>query len=208
MGTEGEVMAVDQIEEEVEVMAADQTVRTGRRAAGVAFRATRGVAEQKEVMGANLVEVMAADLMVGDMAADLKEEGTTANLEGMAADQRVVMAADLELEVKQGRMVMVAAGEDSRAIKVEVGEERGLEVIRKEEDFKTEVEEEVTNVRMLVRGALAQQQDLLEGLLCPQDMTDKVLVTDRVLELVVVDTILGDRHHLLQGVMIGEVHLQ
>ena len=209
MGTEGEVMAVDQIEEgEGEVMAADQMVRTGRRAAGVAFRAIRGAAEQKEVMGANLVEVMAADLMVGDMAADLKEEGTTANLEGMAADQRVVMAADLELEVKQGRMVMVAAGEDSRAIKVEVGEERGLEVIRKEEDFKTEVEEEVTNVRMLVRGALAQQQDLLEGLLCPQDMTDKVPVTDRVLELVVVDTILGDRHHLLQGVMIGEVHLQ
>ena len=205
MGREGEVMEVDQTGEGAVDMAVDQTVRTGRRATGVVIKV---VAEQKGVMAANLVEVMAADLTVGDMAADLKEEeGITANLEGLAADQRVVMAADLVLEVKQDRMAMAAAGEDSRAIKVEVGEEKDLEVFRKEEDFKTEVE--VTNANIPALGVLAQQQDLLAGLLCPQDMIDKVLVTDRVLELeVVVDTILGDRHHLLQGDMIGELHLQ
>ena len=205
MGTEGEVMAVDQIEEEevVEVMAADQTVRTGRRAAGVAFRAIRGVAEQKEVMAANLlVGVMEADLIVEDMVADLKVEGTTVNLGGKATDQRVVMAADLE-EVKQGRMVLVEAGEDFKAIKVE--EERGLEVFRKE-IIKTEVEE-VMNARTLVRGVLVQQVDLLEEFLRPLDMTDKGLVIDRVLGLVV-DTILGDHLHLLQGVMIDELHHQ
>ena len=207
MGREGEVMEVDQTGEGAVGMAVDQTVRTGRRGTGVVIKVG---AEQKGVMAANLVEVMAADLTVGDMAADLKEEeGITANLEGLAADQRVVMAVDLVLEVKQDRMAMAAAGEDSRAIKVEVGEEKDLEVFRKEEDFKTEVAEEVTNVNIPAHGVLAQQQDLLAGLLCPQDMTDKVLVTDRVLELeVVVDTILGDRHHLLQGDMIGELHLQ
>ena len=99
-------------------------------------------------------------------------------------------------------MVTVVAGEDSRAIKVEVEEERDLEVFRKEGDIKTEVEE-VMNARVLVRGVLVQQPDLL----CPQDMTDKVLVIDRVLELAV-DTILGDHLYLLQGTMIGELHPQ
>ena len=142
---------------------------------------------------------MEADPIVEVMAANLKEEeGTTVNLGVKVADQRVVMAADLE-EVNQGRMVTVVAGEDSRAIKVEVEEERDLEV------FRTEVEEEVRNARVLVRGVLVQQQDLLEELLRPRDMTDKVLVIDRVL---VVDTVLGDHLHLLQGVMIGELHPQ
>ena len=202
-GEEGVGMAVDQTEEEGEAMAVDQMVRTDRMATGVAFRATRGVAEQKEVMVANLpVEVMEADLTVEVMAADLKEEeGTTVNLEV----KRVVMAADLE-EVSRGRMVLVVAGEDSRAIKVEVEEERDLEVFRKEGDIKTEVEE-VRYARILVRGVLVHQPGLLELLLCPQDMTDKVLVIDRVLELVV-DTILGDHLHLLQGIMIGELHPQ
>ena len=96
MGREGEVMEVDQTGEGAVGMAVDQTVRTGRRGTGVVIKV---VAEQKGVMAANLVEVMAADLTVGDMAADLKEEeGITANLEGLAADQRVVMAADLVLE--------------------------------------------------------------------------------------------------------------
>ena len=103
-------------------------------------------------------------------------------------------------------MVSVVAGEDSRAIKVEVEEERDLEVFRKEGDIKTEVEE-VRYARILVRGVLVHQPDLLELRLCPQDMTDKVLVIDRVLELVV-DTILGDHLHLLQGIMIGELHPQ
>ena len=199
---EGEATAVDQTEEG-EAMAVDQMVRTDRMATGVAIRATRGVAEQKEVMAANLpVEVMEADLTVEVMAADLKEEeGTTVNL----GVKRVVMAADLE-EVSRGRMVLVVAGEDSRAIKVEVEEERDLEVFRKEGDIKTEVEE-VRYARILVRGVLVHQPDLLELLLCPQDMTDKVLVIDRVLELVV-DTILGDHLHLLQGIMIGELHPQ
>ena len=184
-------------------MAVDQMVRTDRMATGVAIRATRGVAEQKEVMAANLpVEVMEADLTVEVMAADLKEEeGTTVNL----GVKRVVMAADLE-EVRRGRMVSVVAGEDSRAIKVEVEEERDLEVFRKEGDIKTEVEE-VRYARILVRGVLVHQPGLLELLLCPQGMTDKVLVIDRVLELVV-DTILGDHLHLLQGIMIGELHPQ
>ena len=198
---EGEATAVDQTEEG-EAMAVDQMVRTDRMATGVAFRATRGVAEQKEVMAANLpVEVMEADLTVEVMAADLKEEGTTVNL----GVKRVVMAADLE-EVSRGRMVLVVVGEDSRAIKVEVEEERDLEVFRKEGDIKTEVEE-VRYARILVRGVLVHQPGLLELLLCPQGMTDKVLVIDRVLELVV-DTILGDHLHLLQGIMIGELHPQ
>ena len=203
-GEEGVGMAVDQTEEEGEAMAVDQMVRTDRMATGVAIRATRGVAEQKEVMAANLpVEVMEADLMVEVMAADLKEEGTTVNL----GVKRVVMAADLDLEeVSRGRMVSVVAGEDSRAIKVEVEEERDLEVFRKEGDIKTEVEE-VRYARILVRGVLVHQPGLLELLLCPQDMTDKVLVIDRALELVV-DTILGDHLHLLQGIMIGELHPQ
>ena len=202
-GEEGVGMAVDQTEEEGEAMAVDQMVRTDRMATGVAIRATRGVAEQKEVMAANLpVEVMEADLTVEVMAADLKEEeGTTVNLEV----KRVVMAADLE-EVSRGRMVLVVAGEDSRAIKVEVEEERDLEVFRKEGDIKTEVEE-VRYARILVRGVLVHQPGLLELLLCPQGMTDKVLVIDRVLELVV-DTILGDHLHHLQGIMIGELHPQ
>ena len=101
---------------------------------------------------------------------------------------------------------MVVAGEDSRAIKVEVEEERDLEVFRKEGDIKTEVEE-VRYARILVRGVLVHQPGLLELLLCPQGMTDKVLVIDRVLELVV-DTILGDHLHHLQGIMIGELHPQ
>ena len=92
-GEEGVGMAVDQTEEEGEAMAVDQMVRTDRMATGVAFRATRGVAEQKDVMAANLpVEVMEADLTVEVMAADLKEEGTTVNL----GVKRVVMEADLE----------------------------------------------------------------------------------------------------------------
>ena len=183
-------MAVDQTEEG-EAMAVDQMVRTDRMATGVA--------EQKEVMVANLpLEVMEADLTVEVMAADLKEEeGTTVNL----GVKRVVMEADLE-EVSRGRMVSVVAGEDSRAIKVEVEEERDLEVSRKEGDIKTEVEE-VRYARILVRGVPVHQPDLL----CPQDMTDKVLVIDRVLGLVV-DTILGDHLHLLQGVMIDELHHQ
>ena len=203
-GEEGVGMAVDQTEEEGGAMAVDQMVRTDRMATGVAIRATRGVAEQKEVMAANLpVEVMEADLMVEVMAADLKEEGTTVNL----GVKRVVMAADLDLEeVSRGRMVSVVAGEDSRAIKVEVEEERDLEVFRKEGYIKTEVEE-VRYARILVRGVLVHQPGLLELLLCPQDMTDKVLVIDRALELVV-DTILGDHLHLLQGIMIGELHPQ
>ena len=209
-GEEGVVMVVDQMEGEAtatdqtegEAMAVDQTamvidlmVRTDQTATGVA--------EQREVMATNLLsEVMEADLIVEDMVADLKVEGTTVNLEVMAADQREVMAADLE-EVKQGRMVLVEAGEDFKAIKVE--EERGLEVFRKE-IIKTEVEE-VMNARTLVRGVLVQQVDLLEEFLRPLDMTDKGLVIDRVLGLVV-DTILGDHLHLLQGVMIDELHHQ
>ena len=185
-------------------MAVDQMVRTDRTATGVAFSR---VAERKGVMGTNLlVEVMEADLIVEVMEADLMEEGITVNLGHKATDQKVVvMAAGLE-EVNQGRMVMVEAGEDSRAIKVEVEEERDLEVFRKEGDIKTEVEE-VRYARILVRGVLVHQPDLLELRLCPQDMTDKVLVIDRVLELVV-DTILGDHLHLLQGIMIGELHPQ
>ena len=211
MGTEGEGMVADQGEE---VMAVDQMDRTGRMVlveAGGAFRAIRGVEEQKEVMEANLEEGMAAGQMEEDMAAsqmlevtavDLVEEGTTVNLEGMAADQRGVMAADLE--VNQGRMGMVAAEEDFKAIKVEVEEER--EDFRQEEDIKTEVEE--SNDRILERGVLVQhQQGLLVEPPCPQDMTGKVRVIGMFLELLV-DTILGDLLHLLRGIMTEELHPQ
>ena len=211
MGREGEGMVADQGEE---VMAVDQMDRTGRMVlveAEEAFRAIRGVEEQKEVMEANLEEGMAAGQMEEDMAAsqmlevtavDLVEEGTTVNLEGMAADQRGVMAADLE--VNQGRMGMVAAEEDFKAIKVEVEEER--EDFRQEEDIKTEVEE--SNDRILERGVLVQhQQGLLVEPPCPQDMTGKVRVIGMFLELLV-DTILGDLLHLLRGIMTEELHPQ
>ena len=182
------------------------TQTRGGEGAQAAVEEVMGTGEVMEREG-DITKVMVPDLtttgrmdMVEVEVADQKEEeGTTLSLE--------VMGADLG-KAREGRMALLAAGEGSRGIKVEgvvtINLER--EVFRtgevEEEAIKTEVV--VTNVHILVHGALVQLLDLRGGALCPQDTTDKVPVTDKVLE--VVDITLGV--HLLLGAMTGALHPQ